>query len=261
MNIDLTGKTAVVTGGSGAIGGAMCEYYIKSGAQVAVVDVNAERGEEFVQTLREMGGDAKFFQGDVSGKESMEKMCADVLGTFGKIDILVNNAGVNVGPEGRVPIQEFAEKDWNRIINIDLSGVYYCSGPIIRHMAERKYGRIINVASIVGLVPLRYQCAFAAAKAGVVNLTKAMAIELAPDGILVNGICPGSVMFEGTRALFYADKEKADRMMSHIPLGRPGEPHEIAGSTIFLSSDEMTYMTGNILTVDGGWTCGFARDF
>lgn len=130
MNIDLTGKTAVVTGGSGAIGGAMCEYYIKSGAQVAVVDVNAERGEEFVQTLRDMGGDAKFFQGDVSGKESMEKMCADVLGTFGKIDILVNNAGVNVGPEGRVPIQEFAEKDWNRIINIDLSGVYYCSGPI-----------------------------------------------------------------------------------------------------------------------------------
>lgn len=239
----------------------MCEYFVNAGAQVAVVDVNAEHGEQAVAKLKGLGADAKFFQGDVSKKDSMEKMCADVLSAFGKIDILVNNAGVNVGPDGRKPIQDFAEEHWHRIIDIDLSGVYYCSGPIIKHMAERKYGKIVNVASIGGLVPLRNQCAFAAAKAGVINLTKAMAIELAPDGILVNGICPGSIMMPGTSDLFYGDKAVADRMLSHIPLGRPGKPQEIAGATIFLSSDEASYMTGNIVTIDGGWTCGFARDF
>ncbi|MEA5002992.1 MAG: SDR family NAD(P)-dependent oxidoreductase, partial [Christensenella sp.] len=201
MNIDLTGKTAVVTGGSGAIGSAMCEYYIASGAQVAVVDMNKEKGEEVCAQLREKGGDARFFAGDVSSKQSMEDMCAEVLDAYKKIDILVNNAGVNVGPDGRKHIQDFAESDWHKIIDIDLSGVYYCSAPIIRHMAQRKYGRIINVSSVVGRVPLRNQCAFAAAKAGVINLTKAMAIELAEDGILVNAVCPGSVMFEGTKAL------------------------------------------------------------
>ncbi len=261
MNIDLTGRCAVVTGGYGAIGAAMCEYYVDSGASVVVVGRNKEKGGEFAESLRARGKDAVYLYGDVSSKESMEELAAKSIEKYGKIDILVNNAGINVGAEGRGPIFEFNDNDWHNIINTDLNGVYYCSKPVIKNMVENKYGRIINVSSIVGEVPLRNQCAFAAAKAAVLNLTKAMAIELAPYGILVNAICPGSIMFEGTRALFYADKEKADRMMSHIPLGRPGEPHEIAGTTILLSSDEITYMTGNIVTIDGGWICGFARDF
>lgn len=261
MKIDLTGRTALVTGGYGAIGAAMCRKFVSAGANVVIVGRNSEKGLEFEKELKGLGAKALYIQGDVSDKKSMEDMCAKALQAFGKIDILVNNAGINVSADRRGPIHEFDDDDWQNIINTDLNGVYYCSKPVIRHMAEQKYGRIINVSSIVGLVPLRNQCAFTAAKAGVVNLTKAMAIELAPYGILVNGICPGSIMFEGTRNLFYKDKEKADRMLSHIPLGRPGEPEEIAGATVFLSSDEATYMTGNIMTIDGGWTCGFARDF
>ncbi|MCU6735627.1 SDR family NAD(P)-dependent oxidoreductase [Diplocloster agilis] len=261
MNIDLTGKTAVITGGSGAIGMAMCEYYIQSGANVAVVDIDRTKGEEAAAQLRKLGGNARYFFGDVSDGESMESMCAQVLDTFGGIEILVNNAGVNVGPQGRALIQDFTEENWHKIMKVDLDGVFYCSRPVIRHMAARKYGRIINIASCVGQVPMRNQCAFTAAKAAVIHLTKTMAVELGADGILVNCICPGSVIFEGTRALFYADQERSERMLAHIPLGRPAEPREIAGTAVFLSSDEMTYMTGSIITVDGGWTCGFARDF
>ena len=261
MNIDLTGKTAVVTGGSGAIGAAMCEYYIRSNANVAVVDIDRVKGEETAEYLRSIGGSAQFFYGDVSDGNSMEQLCSEVLHRFGSIEILVNNAGVNVGPDGRALITDFSEENWHKIMKVDLDGVFYCSRPVIRHMAARKYGRIINIASCVGQVPMRNQCAFTAAKAAVIHLTKTMAVELGGDGILVNCICPGSVIFEGTKALFYADKERSERMLSHIPLGRPGEPWEIAGTAVFLSSDEMTYMTGGILTVDGGWTCGFARDF
>jgi NAD(P)-dependent dehydrogenase (short-subunit alcohol dehydrogenase family) len=261
MKIELNGRTAVVTGGYGAIGAAMCKKLAGAGANIVVVGRNRDKGADFERELKAEGANAAYIYGDVSDKQSMEDMCAEAIARFGRIDILINNAGINVNADHRGPIHEFSDEDWHNIINTDLNGVYYCSKPVIRHMAENRYGRIINVSSVVGLVPLRNQCAFTAAKAAVVNLTKAMALELAPYHILVNGICPGSIMFEGTRKLFYQDKEKAERMMSHIPLGRPGEPEEIAGAAVYLASGEASYMTGNIMTIDGGWTCGFARDF
>jgi 3-oxoacyl-[acyl-carrier protein] reductase len=261
MKIDLSGRIAIVTGGYGGIGAAMCHKFSDAGAAVVIVGRNAQKGAEFEKELIDKGVKALFVQGDVSNIESMEQMCEKAFIKFGRIDILVNNAGINVGGEHRVLINEFNDEDWENIINIDLNGVYYCTKPVLKHMIKQKYGRIINISSIVGLVPLRNQCAFTAAKAGVVNLTRSMAIELAQFGILVNCICPGSIMMEGTRQLFYSDKNRAERMLSHIPLGRPGEPEEIAGATVFLASDEATYITGNIMTIDGGWTCGFARDF
>jgi 3-oxoacyl-[acyl-carrier protein] reductase len=132
-------------------------------------------------------------------------------------------------------------------------------------MRNQRSGRIINIASIAGLVPLRLQCAFTASKAGVVNLTKAMALELSPHGILVNGIAPGSTLTEGTRQLFYGDdglfKDSVKRMLDHVPLGRPGTVDEIAVAAQFLADPENSYMNGHILTVDGGWTAGYSRDF
>jgi len=132
-------------------------------------------------------------------------------------------------------------------------------------MRAQGSGRIINIASIAGLVPLRLQCAYVSAKAGVVNLTRAMALELGPLGILVNGIAPGSTLTEGTRKLFYGDdglmRENAQRMLEHVPLGRPGNVDEIAVAALFLADPENSYMNGHILTVDGGWTAGYARDF
>jgi len=149
---------------------------------------------------------------------------------------------------------------WDRIVSIDLNGVYYCSKAAAKQMiAQGDGGSIINIGSIVGQTPLRLQCAFTAAKAGVFNLTKTMALELAPEKIRVNGIAPGSIMFEGTRKLFYADPVKAEGIMSHIPMHCPGEPEDIAGMTCFLISEDSKYMTGSIVTIDGGWICGYNR--
>ena len=262
MKIDLTGKVAAVTGAYGGIGEAICKKYVGAGAKVVAVGRNAQKGEAFVQQLKDMGGEAAYVQGDVSSKESMQQMCADAVETYGRIDILVNNAGVNVGPEDRKYIHEFNDDQWHRIINIDLNGVYYCSKPVIRQMiSQGGGGKIINISSVVGQVPFRNQCAFAAAKAGVINLTKAMAIELADFDIQVNCICPGSTMIPALKDLFYADEATAERMLSHIPMHRTAVPEEMAGAATFLASDEASYVTGDIMTIDGGWIAGYARDF
>jgi 3-oxoacyl-[acyl-carrier protein] reductase len=182
----------------------------------------------------------------------------------GQLDILVNNAGVNTMAH-RVTIDEFPRDEWDRILAVDLTGLYEVSRAASRVMRARGSGRIINIASIAGLVPLRLQCAFVAAKAGVVNLTRAMALELGPHGILVNGVAPGSTLTEGTRQLFYGKDgsfhSQVQRMLDHVPLGRPATPDEIAVAVLFLADPENSYMNGHILTVDGGWTAGYTRDF
>ena len=191
-------------------------------------------------------------------------MINEVVSENGRLDILVNNAGINTLAH-RVTLDEFPRDEWDRILAVDLTGVYEVSKAAARVMRARGSGRIINIASIAGLVPLRLQCAYVAAKAGVVNLTRAMAIELGPYGILVNGVAPGSILTEGTRRLFYAEDGKfhahAQRMLDHVPLGRPGLLQEIAVAVLFLADPENTYTNGHILTVDGGWTAGYNRDF
>ena len=185
-------------------------------------------------------------------------------GTFGRLDILVNNAGVNT-LKHRVNIDEFPREEWDRILDVDLNGVFHASQAAARVMMAQRSGRIINIASIVGLVPLRLQCAFVAAKAGVINLTRAMALELGPHGILVNAVAPGSTLTEGTKALFYGDdgmfRDSVRQLLAHIPLGRPARPEEIANAVLFLAAPESSYVHGHVLTVDGGWTAGYTRDF
>ena len=187
-----------------------------------------------------------------------------VVAEHGRLDILVNNAGINTLAH-RVTLDEFPREEWDRILAVDLTGLYEVSKAAARAMRARGSGRIINIASIAGLVPLRLQCAYVAAKAGVVNLTRAMALELGPYGILVNGIAPGSILTDGTRRLFYAEDGSfhahAQRMLDHVPLGRPGLPEEIAVAVLFLADPENSYTNGHILTVDGGWTAGYTRDF
>jgi len=187
-----------------------------------------------------------------------------VVSDHGQLDILVNNAGINTLAH-RVTLDEFPREEWDRILAVDLTGLYEVSKAAARVMRARGSGRIINIASIAGLVPLRLQCAYVAAKAGVVNLTRAMALELGPYGILVNGVAPGSTLTEGTRRLFYGEDgtfhAQVQRMLDHVPLGRPGTPEEIAVAVLFLADPENSYMNGHILTVDGGWTAGYTRDF
>jgi NAD(P)-dependent dehydrogenase (short-subunit alcohol dehydrogenase family) len=183
---------------------------------------------------------------------------------YGRLDIVVNNAGVNTLSH-RVTIDQFPREEWDRLLAVDLTGLYLVSKEAARVMRTQKGGKIINIASVAGIVPLRLQCAFVAAKAGVINLTKAMAIELGGSGILVNGIAPGSILTEGTEKLFYGDdgrfRDSAQKLLDHIPLGRPGSTDEIAHAALFLAAPESSYINGHILTVDGGWTAGYNRDF
>lgn len=262
MQLDLLGKVVIVTGGGGAIGAAMSKEFARNGAKVVLADINTAAMESVVQDIMNLGGEAKGLVTDVSNRDSVARMIEATVEAYGRLDCLVNNAGINGGPEYRKPIHEYDDDLWHRIISVDLNGVYYCSKAAIRQMADNPDGgSIVNVASVAGLTPLRLQCAFTAAKAGVINLTKAMALETAELNIRVNGIAPGSIMFEGTRKLFYADPVRAEAMLSHIPQKRPGSPEDIAYMTCFLASREAGYMTGSIVTIDGGWTCGYTRDF
>ncbi len=263
MKVDLNGRVAIVTGGGGAIGGAMAQQLAANGAKVVVAGRTIDTLQKVVDDVTAMGGTAAAVVTDVGDKKSAAEMVEKTVALYGRVDVLVNNAGINGGPEYRKPIHEYDDDLWHRIINVDLNGVYYCSKPAIKQMiAQGGSGSIINIGSIVGLTPLRLQCAFTAAKAGVFNLTKAMALELAEHNIRVNGIAPGSIMFEGTKKLFYADPVRAEALLSHIPQKRPGQPEDIAYMTCFLASDEASsYMTGSIITIDGGWICGYTRDF
>lgn len=261
MKVDLKGKTAVITGAAGGIGRALAVRFAQNGANVAVCDINKAGAEETVDAIRGEDGRAESFMLDVISKENAQLTTAQIVEKFGKIDILINNAGINVGPDQRYPIHNFGDEQWDKILDVDLTGVFNCSKAMIPKIIEAGGGSIINITSVVGLVPFRMQCAFAAAKAGVANLTKAMALELAESNIRVNAIAPGSIMMEGTEKLFYSDPVKTEAMLSHIPQHRPGQPDDIAYAALYLACDEAGYVTGSVLTVDGGWTCGYARDF
>jgi 3-oxoacyl-[acyl-carrier protein] reductase len=259
VRVDLDGGLAVVTGGARGIGRAIAETLSANGARIVIVDIDADEAAATAQAIRAATGECVALEGDVSSVDQMAALAADI----GTVDILVNNAGINTQSD-RVPIHEYSVDDWRRIMQVDLDGVFAVSRAFIPGMLERG-GRIVNISSVAGVVPLRLQSAFVAAKAGVINLTKSMALELGPQGILVNAVAPGSTLTDGTRALFYGEDgaytENAESLLSHIPLGRPGTVEEVAHAVLFLVAPGSSYITGAVLTVDGGWTAGYTRDW
>lgn len=260
MQSDLSGHVSLVTGAARGIGQAIADRYARNGSVVYYTDLNLAEA----QAAAAVTPNGRALALDVTKPAEIADAVRQITSEYGRLDVLVNNAGVNTMAH-RVPIDQFPRDEWDRIVSVDLTGVYEMSRAAAAVMRGQKRGRIVNIASIAGLVPLRLQCAFVAAKAGVVNLTKAMALELGPHGVLVNGIAPGSTLTEGTRKLFYGDdgmwKESVQRMLDHVPLGRPGTVEEIAVAALFLADPENSYMNGHVLTVDGGWTAGYARDF
>jgi 3-oxoacyl-[acyl-carrier protein] reductase len=260
MKCDLAGKVSLVTGAARGIGRAIADRLAANGSRVVYTDLDPA---EAATAAAPFPG-AQGLRLDVTRPDEIESVIGRVVAEFGRLDILVNNAGVNTLAH-RVTIDQFPRAEWDRLLSVDLTGTYEVSRCAARVMRQQAAGRIINIASVVGLVPLRLQCAFVAAKAGVVNLTRAMALELGPFGILVNGIAPGSTLTEGTKQLFYAEggkfRENVQRMLDHVPLGRPATTDEIAVAALFLADPENSYMTGHVVTVDGGWTAGYTRDF
>lgn len=260
MTIDFSDKTVVITGAGGAIGGAMAYYFAQSGAKAAVCDVNEKSGRETAGKITKDGYTAEFFYLDVTDKGSIKKALDDIVHKFGGVDVFINNAGVNVPAQERFNIDGFSDEWWEKIISIDLDGVYNCSKAAVPHV-QKSGGSIINISSVIGMVAFRNQCAFTAAKAGVIHLTKAMAVELADRGVRVNCIAPGSIVMDLTKSL-WANEELKKAFLSHIPQHRQGSPEDIAKAALFLADNNSAgYITGQVLAVDGGWLCGYARDF
>jgi len=262
MKADLQDKVALVTGAARGIGHATAKLLAENGARVIIADVDEAAATTAAAGMR----NATALRMDVSSVDEVEAGVRKVRAEFGRIDILVNNAGINTTSH-RVTIDQFPIAEWDRIMAVDLRGVFLVSRAVAGVMLVQKSGRIINIGSVLGLVPARLQCAYTAAKAGVAQLTRTMAIELGAAGIAVNCVAPGSTVTEGTKQLFYggddaARKEKAQRMLSHVPAGRPGQVEEIAQAVLFFAAPENGYVTGQVLCVDGGWTAGgFLRDF
>jgi NAD(P)-dependent dehydrogenase (short-subunit alcohol dehydrogenase family) len=260
MKCDLSGQISLVTGAQRGIGQAIADRFAANGSLVYYTDVD-EAGATAAAARSPNGRALRL---DVTQASDIAAAVERIVAECGRLDIVVNNAGVNT-LANRVTIDQFPRWEWDRILAVDLTGLYEVSQAAAKVMRGQKSGRIINVASIAGLVPLRLQCAFIAAKAGVVNLTRGMALELGPHGILVNGIAPGSTLTEGTKQLFYGEggtfRASVQRMLDHVPLGRPGTVDEIAVGALFLADPENSYMNGHILTIDGGWTAGYTRDF
>jgi NAD(P)-dependent dehydrogenase (short-subunit alcohol dehydrogenase family) len=256
MRADLTGQVVFVTGGAGGIGRATAHRLAANGASIVVADIDAAGADRVAGELP----DALPVSMDVRRAADVERAVDATLSRFGKIDVLVNNAGVNTFRD-RVDIDEFSEEEWHRIVSIDLDGLYVVSRAVLQPMVKRGQGRIVNIASVVGVTAMRLQSPFVAAKAGMIHLTRSMALELGPKGILVNSLAPGSVLTEGTKQLFYGDdgtfRAQMAGFMQHVPLGRPAHVEEIAEAILFLCAPANSYMTGHLMMVDGGWTAGF----
>ena len=242
----LDGKTALVTGASRGIGRAIALCLAAEGARVAINYAGNVGAAEKVKTAIEAaGGTAILCQADIADSSAVEAMVANVVKEFGTIDILVNNAGITRD----ALLMRMKDEDFAKVLDTNLKGVFYCTKAVSKLMMKKRSGRIVNMASVVGLVGNAGQTNYAAAKAGVIGFSKSAAKELASRGITVNIVAPGFIGTDMTAGLPESVKEK---MLTDIPLSRMGEPEDVANAVLFLASDQASYITGQVVNVDGG---------
>lgn len=243
---DLSGKVALVTGGSRGIGGATSLALARQGARVAVNYVSNERAaNDAVQQIRDGGGEATAVQGDVSKPEDAKRLIDETVSAFDGLHILVNNAGLTHDEL----LLRMSEDAWDRVMEIDLRGAYLCTKAALRSMVRQRWGRIINIASVAGLVGNAGQANYAAAKAGLIGLTKSVAKEVASRNVTANAVAPGFVETEMTAGL---TEQQTQAVLGIVPLGRAATPQDVAPAVVYLASDEASYVTGTVLTIDGG---------
>lgn len=248
---NLQGRVALVTGARRGMGRTHALALAKQGAKVVITDIDLAECELVADEVRKVGGDVSCFKMDVSNKADVDNVFDQVIAKYGRLDILVNNAGIYQSKA----FLEMSEEEWDRTIDINLKGYFFCAQRAAKEMAKNKYGRIVNIASIasggVG-VGIAGGAHYTASKGGIIGMTETLAVELAPLGINVNAIGPGAIDTPMVAAA-NLPKEVMDAMLAGVPLKRMGRPEEVSAAVVFLASDEASYVTGATLYVDGGW--------
>jgi NAD(P)-dependent dehydrogenase (short-subunit alcohol dehydrogenase family) len=249
MKIDLTGRTALITGGSRGLGEAMAVALAAAGASIALVARDRERLQKVKTAILEAGGKAEIFTADVTSEQDVAATCEAVRKTLGPVDILINNAGTNL----RKKLTDFSLAEFRSVIDSSLISTFLMSRAILPHMQGRGYGRILNMSSIMGHVSLPERTAYSSAKAALLGFTRALALEVAADGITVNGISPGPIGTEMNAALIN-NPDTNRQFLANLPVGRWGEVREIGALACYLSSEAAGFITGTDILIDGGWT-------
>jgi 3-oxoacyl-[acyl-carrier protein] reductase len=243
--LKLSGKVALVTGAAQGIGRAIALLLARNGADIVVSDINLEKAEETAKEIRAIGPKAMAVKVDVANLGDVERMVEGILEKLAKIDILVNNAGITRDKL----VLRMTEEDWDAVLGVNLKGTFNCTKAVLRHMAKQRSGKIVNIASVVGEMGNAGQANYSASKAGVIGLTKTIAREYAQRGINVNAIAPGYIETPMTDALPEKAKEELRKL---IPMERLGKPEDVAEAVLFLVSQESSYVTGQVLNVNGG---------
>lgn len=249
----LEGKIAVVTGGTIGIGAAIGRLFALEGARVALIGRDAARGEKTCQSIRSQGGDCKFYVADVSQADQVAKTAAQILRDYPKVDILVNNAGI--WRPGRVI--DLDEETWDSVLDTNLKGMFLVSRHFLPGMMERKWGVVINVSSVAGLVGAADASSYAASKGGIVNLSRSMALDFAPFNVRVNCLCPGmtdTAQGVSVVAHYKPGGNQTEEKRNWQPLRRVCTPDDVAKAALYLASDDAEFMTGSMLVIDGGLT-------
>jgi dihydroanticapsin dehydrogenase len=251
----LTEKVSIITGAGSGIGEAACVLFAREGAKVVAVDIDDVSGNRTASKIRQVNGDGVFVHGDVTKESDMENVVAETLSKYGKLDIMYNNAGI-------IFVKQLIEStvlEWDKLMNVNLKGLFLGSKYAAKHMITRRSGSIINTASIYGMTGASHYVPYCTTKGGAIAFTKALALELAPYKVRVNCICPGVIstpMFEGELAVWNKIQPGDNKKIfeAQHPIGRFGEPIDIANAALYLASDESSFVTGSALVVDGGYT-------
>ncbi len=245
----LQNKVAIITGAGSGIGEGIAKLFAKEGAKVVVANRRIEKGEKVVSEIKAAGGEAFFIQTDVSQWNQVENLVKKTIEIYNTVDIFINNAGIvkfNL-------LHKTSDSDWEEVININLKGTFYGMKAVIPEMLKKGKGKIVNIASIAGLVGFNQLSAYCASKGGIIALTRQAALDYAKNKININCIAPGVIVSEMTKDLLADEKTKMN-FIANIPYPKIGQPEDIAYAALYLSSDESDYVTGEVLVVDGGWT-------
>lgn len=243
----LNGKVAIVTGGAGDIGREICIELAKEGASIAIHYNNSyEQAVKLKEYIKSSFSYAEIFKADISDRQQVDNMIDSIYNKFGRIDYLINNAGI----AQIKPFIEITEEDWDRMMNVNLKGLFNCTQSVLRHMLPQKHGSIINISSIWGISGASCEVHYSASKGGIIAFTKALAKELGPSKIRVNCIAPGVI---DTRMNNILNREERKHLIEDIPLMSIGKPQDVANAVLFLLSDKANFITGQVITVDGGF--------